>query len=78
MENYRLRFLLELQLTVSDNNMVTVKGKLGELKQQVDPEIIVKVENNDLLVQQTNQMNSDHRSMHGLYRSLAVQYGKRC
>jgi large subunit ribosomal protein L6 len=56
-------------ITVSDKNLVTVKGSRGELKQQVDPDIIVKVENNQLLIQRPTEQQR-HRSMHGLYRSL--------
>jgi len=56
-------------ITISDKNLVTVKGSRGELKQQVDPDIIVKVENNVLLVQRPTEQQR-HRSMHGLYRSL--------
>ncbi len=58
-----------VQITISDKNLVTVKGKRGELVQQVDPDIIVKVENNELLVQRPTDQKR-HRSMHGLYRSL--------
>jgi large subunit ribosomal protein L6 len=56
-------------ITVSDKNLVTVKGSKGELKQQVDPDIIVKVEDGQLLVQRPTEQQR-HRSMHGLYRSL--------
>lgn len=56
-------------ITVSDKNLVTVKGSKGELKQQVDPDIIIKVENSQLLVQRPTEQQR-HRSMHGLYRSL--------
>jgi len=56
-------------ITISEKNLVTVKGSKGELKQQVDPDIIVKVENNELLVQRPTDQQR-HRSMHGLYRSL--------
>jgi len=56
-------------ITISEKNLVTVKGSRGELKQQVDPDIIVKVENNELLVQRPTEQQR-HRSMHGLYRSL--------
>ncbi len=31
-----------VEIKVSDTNMVTVKGKLGELEQQVDPAIKIK------------------------------------
>jgi large subunit ribosomal protein L6 len=50
-------------------NLVTVKGSKGQLTQQVDPDIIVKVENNEMLVQRPTEQQR-HRSMHGLYRSL--------
>jgi large subunit ribosomal protein L6 len=56
-------------ITVSDKNLVTVKGSKGELKQQVDPDIAVVVEDNQLLVQRPTEQQR-HRSMHGLYRSL--------
>jgi len=56
-------------INVSDKNLVTVKGSKGELKQQVDPDIIVKVEGDTLLVQRPTDQQR-HRSMHGLYRSL--------
>lgn len=58
-----------VQVTVSDTNLVTVKGKLGELQQQVDPKITIKVEGTELLVQRSTD-EKDDRSKHGLYRSL--------
>jgi large subunit ribosomal protein L6 len=54
---------------VSPTNLVTVKGKLGELYQQVDPKITIKVEGTNLIVQR-NSEERDDRSKHGLYRSL--------
>ena len=56
-------------VTVSPTNLVTVKGKLGELYQQVDPKITIKVEGSNLIVQR-NSEERDDRSKHGLYRSL--------
>lgn len=56
-------------LSVNDNNVVTVKGTKGELRQAVDPAIEVKVEDGKVvLVRATEQKR--HRAMHGLYRSL--------
>ena len=56
-------------VTVSDDNVVSVKGPLGTLSQKVDSDIEVKVEGDVLTVTRpTNQPR--HRSMHGLYRSL--------
>ncbi|HNW54271.1 MAG TPA: 50S ribosomal protein L6, partial [Bacteroidales bacterium] len=49
-------------INISDKNLVTVKGSRGELKQQVDPDIIVKVENGELLVQRPTDQQR-HRSM---------------
>ncbi len=56
-------------INVSKENVVTVKGKLGELSQQVDPEIEVAVEENQIQVKRPND-SKKYRAMHGLYRSL--------
>jgi large subunit ribosomal protein L6 len=56
-------------IEVSPTNLVKVKGKLGELYQQVDPKITVKVEGTNLVVSR-NTDERDDRSKHGLYRSL--------
>ena len=37
-------------VTISEDNLVTVKGPKGELKQQVNPDITVKQEGGQLLV----------------------------
>lgn len=54
---------------VSDENIVTVKGKLGELKQAVNPEITVNVEGNTVHVSRPSE-SKEHKSQHGLTRSL--------
>ena len=51
------------------NNLITVKGPLGTLTQQVDSSITVKVENNVLTVERHSD-DKDHRALHGLYRAL--------
>lgn len=56
-------------VTVSDNNLVTVKGPKGELSQQVDSAIIIEQENGELLVKRPTEQKH-HKSLHGLYRSL--------
>ncbi|MGD9929439.1 MAG: 50S ribosomal protein L6 [Mangrovibacterium sp.] len=56
-------------INVSPENLVTVKGKLGELSQQVDPEIAVAVEGSQVLVKRPTEQKR-HRALHGLYRSL--------
>jgi len=62
-------------VTVDTTNVVTVKGKLGELTQQVDPDITVKIENNEILVSRPSDQKR-HRSLHGLYRSLIANMVK--
>ncbi|MDO4461117.1 MAG: 50S ribosomal protein L6 [Bacteroidia bacterium] len=51
------------------DNVVTVKGPKGELKQAINPAIKVTVENNEIKVERPND-NKEMRSMHGLYRAL--------
>ncbi len=58
-----------VEVTVSSNNLVTVKGKLGELSQQVHPEIKVEVNDGQVVVSRPSD-ERNHRSMHGLYRAL--------
>ena len=58
-----------VKITVSDTNLVTVTGKLGELKQQVDPKITLKIEA-DLVTMERHTEQQDDRAKHGLYRSL--------
>lgn len=56
-------------IDVSNNNIVTVKGSHGTLKQTVDPGITVKVEDGNIVLQRHTEQKR-HKSMHGLYRSL--------
>ena len=56
-------------ITVDKSNVVTVKGPKGELTQQIDPDLEVKIEDNEVtVVRPTDQKR--HRAMHGLYRTL--------
>ena len=50
------------------DGLVTVKGKLGELKQQVQ-DIDVKIEDNVITFERTSD-KSDQKAKHGLYRAL--------
>lgn len=59
----------DVKVTVSDTNLVTVKGKLGELQLQIDPKITIKADENTLLVRRSSDERDD-RSKHGLYRAL--------
>lgn len=64
-----------VQIDVSDTNQVTVKGKLGQLTQQIDPLVSVKVEDGHLVVGRVNE-SQDARAKHGLYRSLLANMVK--
>ena len=56
-------------VTVEVNDQViTVKGKLGELTQNFDS-VSVKIEEGNLFVERPSDAK-DHRAKHGLYRSL--------
>lgn len=56
-------------VTVGADNVITVKGPKGELKQAIDRDIKVEVKDGQVLIQRpTEQIR--HRAMHGLYRSL--------
>ena len=58
-----------VEIKISNDNVVSVKGPLGTLSQKVDSDITVTVEDGVLSVTRpTNQPR--HRSMHGLYRAL--------
>lgn len=59
----------KVTITVAKDNVVTVKGPLGELKQKVDPDIKVNVEDGKLLVTRPTD-GKRHRALHGLYRAL--------
>jgi large subunit ribosomal protein L6 len=56
-------------ITVNDANVVSVKGPLGTLSQQLDKDIRVEVDNNHLTVSRPNDEKRT-KSLHGLYRSL--------
>ncbi len=56
-------------VTVDNNNLVTVKGPLGELSQQVDSVITVAQENGVVTLTRAND-NGEVRAKHGLYRAL--------
>lgn len=56
-------------VTVSNENVVTVKGPKGELSQMVDPIISVNVEGTEVHVTRPND-EKEARAKHGLYRAL--------
>lgn len=56
-------------VSVDGQNVITVKGPKGELKQAIDRDIKVEVKDGEVhFSRPTDQIR--HRAMHGLYRSL--------
>jgi len=58
-----------VNIDVSKNNLVTVKGTKGELTQQVDTDMVIKIEEGVLTVDRPTEQKR-HKALHGLYRSL--------
>src|ERR1017187_8787739 len=56
-------------ISVAANNLVTVKGPKGSLTQQVDPDITVKTEGSEVIVERPSEQKR-HKALHGLYRSI--------
>ncbi|MFT4155498.1 50S ribosomal protein L6 [Parafilimonas sp.] len=62
-------------ITVGKDNVITVKGPKGELKEAVDRDIKVETADGELnLTRPTDQIR--HRAMHGLYRALIANMVK--
>ena len=61
--------------TIGKDNVLTVKGPKGELKQAIDRDITVEVKDNVVtFARPTDQIR--HRAMHGLYRALVANLVK--
>jgi len=58
-----------VEIKVSDTNLVTVNGKLGELTQLVNPAISVYTKEGYIILKRSTE-SIDHKAKHGLYRSL--------
>lgn len=58
-----------VEIKVSEANLVTVKGPLGELTEKISRDMKIVIEGNVLTVERPTN-NKLHRSLHGLSRSL--------
>jgi len=56
-------------VSISDTNVVSVKGPLGELNQAVDRDLKVEVVDNQIVISRPSD-SKNHKSMHGLFRAL--------
>lgn len=61
----------EVEFKVDENNVVTVKGPKGELAERIHKDIVVKQEE-DIIVVERPTDNKKHKSLHGLSRSLVA------
>lgn len=62
-------------VNVGNDNVITVKGKKGELKQSVNSDIKVEVKDGEVyLTRPSDQIH--HRAQHGLYRALLANLVK--
>jgi large subunit ribosomal protein L6 len=58
-----------VSVTVNGDNLVTVKGPLGELQQQVDPAISLEINEGEVILSRQTEEKA-HKAKHGLYRAL--------
>ena len=56
-------------VSISDTNVVSVKGPLGELTQAVDKDLKIEVADNAINIMRPSD-SKNHKSLHGLYRAL--------
>ena len=56
-------------VNVAEGNVVTVKGPKGELTKSFHPDMIIRVEGNELHVSRPSD-EANHRALHGLTRTL--------
>ncbi|MCW3086406.1 MAG: rplF [Bacteroidetes bacterium] len=64
-----------VEVSVSDKNVVTVKGPKGTLTQNVDSGISVKNEDSTITLTRATEQKR-HKAMHGLYRALIASMVK--
>jgi large subunit ribosomal protein L6 len=58
-----------VDLTIADNNIITVKGPKGTLTTLVDRDITIAKQDGAVTVNRPTEQKR-HKAMHGLYRSL--------
>ena len=60
-----------VSVDISGDNLVTVKGPKGELRQQVDRDLQIKLEDGVVSLSRPTEQKR-HKAMHGLYQSLVT------
>ena len=59
----------KVEMEISKGNLVTIKGPKGSLKQQIDQDITVELEDGKVSFKRPTD-HKRHRALHGLYRAL--------
>lgn len=67
--NLPVEIPVAVTVTVDNDNLVKVKGPLGELKQKVDQDIKIEIKDNEIIFSRPSE-EKKHKAMHGLYRAL--------
>ncbi|MCX6380646.1 MAG: 50S ribosomal protein L6 [Armatimonadetes bacterium] len=60
-----------VELTRTEDGVVTVKGPKGTLTRSISPDLTIVIENETAVVQRPTD-NKEHRSLHGLSRTLVA------
>jgi large subunit ribosomal protein L6 len=58
-----------VQVSVDEQNIVSITGPKGTLTQKIDPDITISVDGTELKVERPTEQKR-HKALHGLYRSL--------
>jgi large subunit ribosomal protein L6 len=58
-----------VEVKISDNNLVEVKGPKGQLSQQLNENMLIKIEENQILIDRPSEKKM-YKSLHGLTRTL--------
>jgi large subunit ribosomal protein L6 len=58
-----------VEIDITDDNTVTVKGPKGSLSQRLSPRMILQRDNGTIMVERPDN-EREHRSLHGLTRTL--------
>ena len=58
-----------VEVKISSDNVITVKGPKGELSKTLHQDMIIEVEDNQIIVKRPSE-SKNHKSLHGLTRAL--------
>jgi large subunit ribosomal protein L6 len=59
----------KVQISLNQENEITVKGPKGSLSTAIDRDMIIKLNEGEVIVERPTEQKR-HKAMHGLYRSL--------